>query len=71
MINLQKYVNKVWETQDQGEKIKHLTEMINASHAKKLTKLKTLRDMVHMSNTQLDFLASNYSMSGDGLRVIR
>jgi hypothetical protein len=70
MINLQEYVNKVWETQDRGEKIKHLTEMINASHAKKLTKLKTLKDMVHMSNTQLDFLASNYSMSGDGLKVI-
>jgi hypothetical protein len=71
MINLQEYVNKVWESQDRGEKIKHLSEMINASHAKKLTKIKTLRDMVHMNNTQLDFLASNYSMSGDGLKVIR
>ena len=45
--------------------------MINASHAKKLTKIKTLRDIIHMNNTQLDFLASNYSMSGDGLKVIR
>ena len=71
MINLQEYVNKVWGTQDRGDKIKHLTDMVNASTAKKLTKLKTLRDMVHMNNTQLDFLASNYSMSGDGLKVIR
>jgi hypothetical protein len=71
MINLQEYVNKVWESQDRGEKIKHLSEMINASHAKKLTKIKTLRDIIHMNNTQLDFLASNYSMSGDGLKVIR
>ena len=44
--------------------------MVNASHAKKLTKLKTIRDMVHMNNTQLDFLATNYSMSGEGLKVI-
>jgi hypothetical protein len=71
MINLQEYVNKVWEASDRGEKIKFLTQMVEASHAKKLTKLKTLRDMVHMSNTQLDFLATNYSMSGDGLKVIR
>jgi len=70
MINLQTYVDKVWATSDRGEKIKHLTEMVNASHAKKLTKLKTIRDMVHMNNTQLDFLATNYSMSGEGLKVI-
>jgi hypothetical protein len=71
MINLQEYVDRVWESQDRGEKIKHLTEMVNASTAKKLTKLKTLRDMVHMSATQLDFLATNYSMSGEGLKVFR
>ena len=70
MIDLQTYVDKVWATSDRGEKIKHLTEMVNASHAKKMTKMKTLRDMVHMSNTQLDFLASNYSMSGMGLKVV-
>lgn len=45
--------------------------MVEASHAKKLTKLKTLRDMAHMSATQLDFLATNYSMSGEGLKVLR
>ena len=71
MINLQDYVNKVWETQDREEKIKILSSMIEASHAKKLTKLKTLRDMAHMSATQLDFLATNYSMSGEGLKVLR
>jgi len=71
MINLQTYVDKVWAASDRGEKIKHLTEMVEASTAKKLTKIKTLRDMVHMNNTQLDFLASNYSMSGMNLKVIR
>ena len=71
MINLQTYVDKIWATSDRDEKIKHLTEMVEASTAKKLTKIKTLRDMVHMNNTQLDFLASNYSMSGMNLKVIR
>jgi hypothetical protein len=71
MKNLQTYVDKVWATQDREEKIKALTEMVNFSTAKKLTKIKTLRDMVHMNNTQLDFLASNYSMSGMGLKTIR
>ena len=71
MKDLQSYVQKVWDTSDRGEKIKHLTEMVNASTAKKLTKIKTLRDMVHMSSTQLDFLASNYSFSGMGLKVIK
>jgi len=70
MLNLQPYVDKVWAASDREEKIKALTEMVNASTAKKLTKIKTLRDMVHMSNTQLDFLASNYSMSGMGMKVI-
>jgi hypothetical protein len=45
--------------------------MINASTAKKMTKMRTLRDMSHMNNTQLDFLATNYSMSGEGLKVIK
>jgi hypothetical protein len=71
MINLQTYVDKVWASQDREEKIKALTEMVNASTAKKLTKIKTLRDMAHMNNTQLDFLASNYSMSGMGLKTIQ
>jgi len=70
MINLQTYVDKIWATSDRDEKIKHLTEMVNASTAKKLTKNKTLRDMMRMNNTQLDFLASNYSMSGMRLKVI-
>jgi hypothetical protein len=71
MINLQEYVDKVWAATDRGEKIKYLSQMVEASHAKKLTKIKTLRDMAHMSATQLDFLATNYSMSGEGLKVLR
>jgi len=70
MKNLNDYVEKVWSAITREDKIKYLSEMIEASDAKKMTKIKTLRDMAHMSNTQLDFLASNYSMSGMGMKVI-
>jgi hypothetical protein len=71
MKNLNDYVERVWSAINREDKIKYLSEMIEASDAKKMTKIKTLRDMVHMSNTQLDFLASNYSMSGMGMKVMR
>jgi len=70
MKNLNDYVEQVWSAVNREDKIRILSEMIEVSHAKKMTKLKTLRDMVHMNNTQLDFLASNYSMSGMGMKVI-
>jgi len=70
MKNLNDYVEKVWSAITREDKIKYLSEMIEASDAKKMTKIKTLRDMAHMSNMQLDFLASNYSMSGMGMKVI-
>ena len=70
MKNLNDYVERVWAAIDREDKIKVLSEMIEASTAKKMTKIKTLRDIVHMNNTQLDFLASNYSMSGMGMKVI-
>jgi hypothetical protein len=70
MKNLNAYVERVWAAVDREDKIKYLSEMIEASTAKKITKIKTLRDMVHMNSTQLDFLASNYSMSGMNLKVI-
>ena len=71
MKNLNDYVERVWAAIDREDKIKILSEMVEFSTAKKLTKIKTLRDMVHMNNTQLDFLASNYSMSGMNMKVIR
>jgi hypothetical protein len=71
MKNLNDYVERVWAAKDRGDKIKYLSEMVEASTAKKITKIKTLRDMANMNNTQLDFLASNYSMSGMNLKVLR
>jgi len=70
MINLNDYVEKVWKTSDREEKIKILSEMIEKSHAKKMTKIKALRDIVHMNNDKLDAFASNYSLSGMGMKVI-
>lgn len=70
MINLNELVEKVWGTSDREEKIKLLSEMINLSHAKKLTKIKALKDIVHLSNERLDSFAVNYSMSGMGMKVI-
>jgi hypothetical protein len=71
MKNLNDYVERVWAAKDRDDKIKCLSEMVEASTAKKITKIKTLRDMANMNNTQLDFLASNYSMSGMNLKVLR
>ncbi|NDB85212.1 MAG: hypothetical protein EB127_21295 [Alphaproteobacteria bacterium] len=70
MINLNDYVEKVWAAQDRSEKIKVLSDMINASHAKKVTKVLALRDIVHMNNEKLDAFAINYSLSGMGMKVI-
>jgi hypothetical protein len=70
MKNLNDYVERVWSAINREDKIKILSEMIEVSDAKKMTKIKALRDMAHMNNTQLDFLASNYSMSGMGMKVI-
>lgn len=70
MKNLNDYVEKVWATKDRGEKIKILSEMINVSHAKKMTKLKALQDIVHLDNVKLDSFAVNYSLSGMGMKVV-
>ena len=70
MINLNDYVEKIWATNDRTEKIKILTDMINASHAKKMTKIKALHDIVHLSDVKLDSFAVNYSLSGMGMKVV-
>jgi hypothetical protein len=70
MKNLNDYVQKVWNTSDRGEKIKYISEMIAASHAKKVTKILALRDIVHMHNEKLDAFAINYSLSGMGMKVL-
>jgi hypothetical protein len=70
MINLNEYVERVWAASDRTEKIKILSEMIDVSRAKKLTKIKALKDIVHLSEQKLDSFAVNYSMSGMGMKVI-
>jgi len=70
MKNLNDYVESIWATPDRGEKIKLLSEMIQASHAKKATKIKALRDIIHMNESKLDSFAVNYSLSGMGMKVL-
>jgi len=70
MKNLQEYVDKVWTSAERAAKITAITDMINASHAKKATKIKALRDIVHKNNEQLDKFAIDYTLSGMGMKVL-
>jgi len=70
MKNLNDLVEKVWGTPDRGEKIKFLSELIQLSTAKKATKIKALRDIVHLNEQKLDSFAVNYSLSGMGMKVL-
>ena len=70
MKNLQEYVDKVWTTRDDLEKRNALRELVNASSATRKTKVLTLLQIDKVPYSKLDFLATNYSMSGMGLKVI-
>jgi hypothetical protein len=70
MINLQPYVDKVWEATTIEEKRKHCLDMIEASTATKKTKVLTTIQVNKASLTKLDSLAVNYSFSGMGLKVV-
>lgn len=70
MKNLNDYVEKVWaETTIEG-KLSAFTELVNVSQAKKEKKALTLRQAANYSMQKLDSLAINYSMAGEGLKVI-
>lgn len=70
MVNLNDYVEKVWaETTIEG-KLAAFTELVNNSHAKKEKKALTLRQAARCSMQKLDSLAVNYSMAGEGLKVL-
>lgn len=70
MKNLQEYVNRVWTTGDDLEKRNALRELVNASSATRKTKVLTLLQIDKVPYAKLDFLASNYSLRGEGLGVI-
>lgn len=69
-IDLTTYVQKVWMAQDLQGKKDAMIELINASHAKADTKrLFTVKVNIERNPSRLDTLASNYAMSGEGMKV--
>lgn len=68
--DLTTYVQKVWFANDLASKKAAMLELINASHAKADTKrLFTAKVTMERSPRKLDTLASNYAMSGEGMKV--
>lgn len=69
-IDLTTYVQKVWIAQGLEAKKNAMIELINASHAKADTKrLYTAKVNIERNPNRLDTLASNYTMSGEGMKV--
>jgi hypothetical protein len=71
MINLNAYVERIWECETEEKKRSVFTEMVNASHATKAKKQLTLRQIQTLPASRLDSLAVNYAMAGEGLKVIK
>jgi hypothetical protein len=70
MMNLNTYVERIWECETEEEKRVVFAEMVNASHATKAKKQSTLRQIQTLPSQKLDSLAINYAMAGEGLKVI-
>lgn len=70
MKNLNTYVERIWECDTAEKKRVVFVEMIKVSCASKAKKAQTLREIDNLSATKLDFLAVNFAMAGEGLKVI-
>ena len=69
-IDLTAFVQKVWLVNDLASKKSAMFELINASHAKADTKrLYTAKVNIERNPKRLDTLASNYALSGEGMKV--
>ncbi len=69
-IDLTVFVQKVWTSIGIEAKKNAMIELINASHAKVDTKrLYTTKVSMERNPSRLDTLASNYAMSGEGMKV--
>ena len=69
MKNLDMYIKSVWTASDINEKRKAFRALVEVSHAKKATKILALRQCDMLSGPKLDTFASNFAMSGEGLKV--
>ena len=69
-IDLTPYIHNVWTSIGLNAKKNAMIELIGASHAKADTKrLYTTKVNMERNPNRLDTLASNYAMSGEGLKV--
>lgn len=69
-IDLTTYVQNVWVASGLDAKKAAMIDLINASHAKADTKrLFTVKVSIERNPRKLDTLASNYAMSGEGMKV--
>lgn len=69
-IDLTPYIHNVWTSIGLNAKKNAMIELISASRAKADTKrLYTTKVNMERNPNRLDTLASNYAMSGEGLKV--
>ncbi len=69
-IDLSPYIQKVWTASGLEAKKNAMIELITASRAKTDTKrLYTMKVNMERNPYRLDALASNYAMSGEGMKV--
>ncbi len=68
-LNLDQYVKAVWEAKDVNSKRSAMKDLINNSHAKSETKKLALFKIESLGLSQLDKFATNYSFSGEGMKV--
>lgn len=69
-IDLTSFVQKVWASIGLDAKKNAMFELINISHAKADKKrLYTTKVNMERNPNRLDSLASNYAMSGEGMKV--
>ena len=70
MKNLTNELHTVWATPTLKAKIDAMTKLIESSHAKKETKQKALRQLHSLRlPSKVDAFASNYMLSGEGMKV--
>ena len=71
MKNLNHYVETVWAATTPEAKLSAFQELVKASQATTAKKQMTLRQSLNYSMQQLDSLAINYAMAGEGLKVLK
>jgi hypothetical protein len=70
MKDLQPFVDKIWESEEDDVKRQYLRDMVNYSSATPKTKKLTLLQIDKAPYFKLDQLAINYSLAGMGMKTI-